>query len=478
MNGWELKKQQLDHLNEEYGDRFEAVKKVYPDFDANAQARLGVLLENINDAFDARFTNMLNEDAIISAPNVINGLKVQYFDIVTAVFPNLIAEQIFSVQPLQQKIGEIFFLRFTYGDTKGNVQKGDTIFGPNYIAGYENSNYTRSHITDEAGTATTAGSVYEETLAEYPICEGSVSVTIDGSVAYEDDGRGQMINLTTNKPAGNINYSTGAITLVGTFTTGKTVSFTYDNTFEKDPTTIPSIELVVDSTFVQARPRKLRGTYSFDAGYNLKQAQGIDIQDALLQAAAMTLKNETDGELIRTAYDQAGSTATWNDNYQGTQGISRKEYYEEFVEHIFQQCSRIRQLTKRVTGNFMVCGKTAGDILQFIGAPRFTGTGYTGEVGPYYAGMLDNRIKVYIDPFLGEDEYLIGYKGNNLIDAGLIYAPYLIFFATETVMLDDFLGRRGFSTSYGKKMINKNMYVKGTITHEQSYMRVETRDFT
>lgn len=461
---YEVSQAKRNQLFEEFGDRFDDVQKVFPEFDDNAKVRLGILLENIDDAFDKRFSNMLNEDAVMTAPNVINGIKTQYFDIVTAVFPNLIAEQIFSVQPLQQRVGEIFYLRYVYGDTKGNTRKGDTIFGANEIAGYENSNYTRDHIENEPAEATKAGNVYEATLTNYPVSQGSVTITV-GSAGYEDDGQGNIVNTATGKKTGNIDYATGSLTIYGTFAGSEDVTVTYDATFEGNPSTIPSIELVVDGVFVQARPRKLRGTYTLDAGYDLQQSQGIDIKDALLQAAAMTLKNETDGELIKTAYDQAGVKATWNSAYNASNpGISKKDYYELFIEHIFQQCSRIRQVTKRVTGNFIVCGKKAGDILQFIGAPRFIGVGVTGDVGPYYAGMLDNRIKVYIDPFLGENQYLIGYKGSTLIDAGLIYAPYLLFFATETVMLDDFLGRRGFSTSYAKKMLNKNMYVAGTIT--------------
>lgn len=464
MKKYEVSTAMKQHLFEEYNDRFEDINAVYPEFDDNAKVRLGILLENINDAFDSRFSGMLNEDAVMTAPHVVEGIKTQYMDIVTAVFPNLIAEQIFSVQPITQKIGEIFFLRYVYGTTKGSVTKGETIFGANEIAGYENSNYTREHIEDEAGAATTTGNTYEENLANYPVCPASVSIVVEEGATYEDDGKGNLIDTASNKKTGNIDYATGAITIYGTFSDSKGVTITYDSTFESNSSNIPSIELVVDSTFVQARPRKLRGTYTFDAGYDLKQSQGIDIKDALLQAAAMTLKNETDGELIRTAYDQAGKSCSWTNNYNAADpSISKKDYYELFIEHIFQQCSAIRQKTKRVTGNFIVCGKIAGDILTFIGAPRFVGSGVTGEVGPYYAGMLDNRIKVYIDPFLAEDEYLIGYKGNNLIDAGLIYAPYLLFFATETVMLDDFLGRRGFSTSYGKKMINRDMYIKGKI---------------
>lgn len=461
---WEVSEEKTQYLFEEYGERFDEVTEAYPDFDNNDKIRMGVLLENINDAFDKRFNNMLNEDATMSAPNVINGIKTQYFDIVEAVFPNLIADQIFTVQPIQQRVGEIFFQRFVYGNNKGSIKRGDTIFGANEIAGYENSFYTQDHIDGEAPEKPTAGNTYETSLQNYPVAMGSVNLTI-GDKVYEDDGQGNLVDSTTGKRAGSIDYGTGAITAYGKFTADQEVSVDYDATFEAKPDTIPSLELVVDSTFVQARPRKLRGTYTLDAGYDLKQSQGIDIRDALLQAAAMQLKNEVDGELIKTAYDQAGTKVTFTANYNvDNPYISKKDYYELFVEHIFQQCSRIRQITKRVTGNFIVCGKRAGDILQFIGAPRFIGVGTgVGEVGPYYAGMLDNRIKVYIDPFLGEMQYLIGYKGNNLIDAGLIYAPYLLFFATETVMLDDFLGRRGFSTSYAKKMINKNMYVAGTI---------------
>ena len=124
----------------------------------------------------------------------------------------------------------------------------------------------------------------------------------------------------------------------------------------------------------------------------------------------------------------------------------------------------IRQATKRVSGNWIVVGKMGGDILEFIGAPRFVHSGNRSAVGPHFAGTLDGKWKVFVNPFLGEKEFLIGYKGDTLVDAGMVYAPYLPFFATETVMMDDFVGRRGFASSYGKKMVNSNLYVKGQIT--------------
>ena len=112
----------------------------------------------------------------------------------------------------------------------------------------------------------------------------------------------------------------------------------------------------------------------------------------------------------------------------------------------------------------VVVSKKANDIIRFMGAPRFESAGNTTQAGPTFIGTLMGQWKVYYNPYLPEDAFLMGYKGQALVDAGLIYAPYIPFYSTETVTLDDFLGRKGFATSYGKKMVNSNMYVKGTIT--------------
>ena len=183
----------------------------------------------------------------------------------------------------------------------------------------------------------------------------------------------------------------------------------------------------------------------------------------------MTLKHEIDGDLLRDVYMQAGNTVTWNNGYNNANaGISKREYYEDFIDCLIKASSTIRQKTNRVEANWITVGKTEADILTFIGAPRFVSAGNTNAVGPHFAGTLDGKWKIYVEPFFGEDEFLLGYKGSTLLDAGLVYAPYLPFFATETVMLDDFVGRRGFASSYGKKMVNNNLYVKGLITHNQN----------
>lgn len=103
------------------------------------------------------------------------------------------------------------------------------------------------------------------------------------------------------------------------------------------------------------------------------------------------------------------------------------------------------------------------NVLESIGAPRFVAAGGSSPTGPHFAGTLDGRWRVYKNPYYGANEYLVGYKGDLFLDAGYVYAPYLPVFSTQLIMDETFLGRRGFATSNAKKMLNPNIYVKGSI---------------
>lgn len=457
-----LNEEYVEQIKSKYDARFNAVAKVFPNFSDEQAIKLGIMLENTEAAF--RKYERMNESTQVAS--IADGIKNQYFDIITATMPNIIAEDLFSVQPLRQKAGQIFFLDYVYGSNKGHIKKGDTIFGANYVAGYENSTYSSEYVENEVLTSTDGSATQFTGNFQYvPMLPGTISLTI-GNVTAEDDGSG---NIKGNGVTGTVDYYTGAYTLTfGSAPAEEDIYANYQFDMSYAPSTIPQIDLKIRDVIVQARPRKLRGLYSLDAGYDLQQAQGVDIRDSLLMAASSQLKHEIDGELIQTAYAQASASVTWNDNYNNaTAGISKLEYYLDFIDTLVKGASRIRQTTKRVGGNWIVVGKEAGDILEFIGAPRFVSSGQTTQVGPHFAGTLDNKYKIYIDPFLAENQFLIGYKGDTLLDAGLVYAPYLPFFATETVMLDDFLGRRGFASTYGKKMVNADYYVKGVITHQK-----------
>lgn len=452
-----LNEEYINRLHQKYDKTFETVAKFVPSFDDERATRLGILLENT----DERFNRAHSLFESTQQSNILEGIKHQYFDIISAVYPNLIAEDLFSVQPLRYKSGEVFYLNTIYGSSKGNVKKGDTIFSNQTIAGYDKAGYSSDHIDQEILVASGDGTTttFTGNLSYVPVEIGSVTITADAVIA-NDDGAG---NLTGTGVTGTIDYNTGAYSL--TYTTAPTgsVDATYDYNIEYAPVAVPEVDVEVKSYLIQARSRKLRGRYSLDAAYDLKQAQGIDLSDYLKTNSAQLLKHETDGTLINDAYMQAANKSTWTNNYSASSGISKQEYYQEFIEEIINCSGKIRQATKRVSANWLVVGNDGANILQFVGAPRFKAEGDRDAVGPHYAGTLDGSIKVYVNPLMAQGQYLVGYRGNNLLDAGLIYAPYLPFYCTDSVVLDDFLGRQGFSTSYGKKMVNSNLYVAGTI---------------
>lgn len=458
-----------EQLMSKWGDRVrdvEAVKRSQgKSFSDDQAARLCMLLESADAAYErgSRMRAMRNLDEATQTSNVASGIKLHTFDIITGVYPNLIAEDLVSIQPIQSKQAQIFFLKYVRGSKRGNLNAGGTLFGQFETAGYENRNYTAEDIEEEAHEDLGSGQTdLNFSLENTPVLPGSVTITVD-SETIKDDGQGRLKGASWND--GTIDYATGLVKIKRTSGASGdmsvVVSYSYDLSYA--PAGAPEINLEIKDSFITARPRKLRALYSMDAAYDIQMSQGIDIAESLLVASANELRHETDGDIIMDIWNKTQKTALFTDAYDAsTAGITRRDYAMMFIDTIHEACSSIYQDTKRVRGNWVVCGKKAQDLLNIVGAPRFIGSG-SNSAGPYYAGMLDNQIKVYFDPFMGENDFLVGYKGDSLIDAGYIYAPYLMFYSTDLVMLDDFVGRRGFATSYGKRMIETNLYRKGTI---------------
>lgn len=142
---------------------------------------------------------------------------------------------------------------------------------------------------------------------------------------------------------------------------------------------------------------------------------------------------EIDVEITNDLLNQAGLNTNWSLTPQNN--VAWQDWKETFVDSIVAGSNMIFQNTRRATGNFMIVGKKAADILMSLG-PRFVRSGIQNPQGPYLMGTLDGQWKVYYNPYYPVNKYLIGYKGNNLLEAGYVYAPYLPVFSTQLLMLD------------------------------------------
>lgn len=440
---------------ESWSKNINAVKSVDTSFTDEKAFKLAMLLENTKSAL-GHYERLYET----TQPMDIGPFKKHGFDLITAVMPSLIAEDIVSTQPLSQKVGQIFFLKYIFGSNKGTVKRGDTMFDAFQVSpGYSTSNYSSEYVDTEV-LGVSGKTTYEGNLDYTPLRPGTIKITA-GSVEAMDDGEGKIVGTGVT---GTIDYLSGAYALEFDSAADGDVEAEYYFDLETAPSTIPQVDVKIEEAIVTARPRKLRALYSFDAGYDLKMSQGVDIDEALLTATSHEIKNEIDGEIMLDLYRQAGLASTWNMTYEPSFGISQSQHRLAFIDEINSAANQIFQHTRRAVGNYIIVGKLAADIIESVGAPRYVPATTNNPVGPHFAGTLDGRIKVYKNPYYAEDEYLVGYKGETFLDAGYVYAPYLPIFSSQLIMLDDFIGRRGFATSYGKRMNNNKLYVKGKIT--------------
>lgn len=454
--------QRVKQLCETYDPYLQAVAVNKTNFSDEEAKKLAILLGNTEQAINKFYR--LDEATQVPATGV--EFKKHAMALISATFPNLIAEELVSVQPMTYKIGQIFFLKYLYGSNKGSIKAGQTAFD-RFGVPNRTQNYTSEFIDEEILAETGAGASSTPitgNLAYVPVRPGTVTITIGGGT-IKDNGEGELTG--TNVTAGTIDYNSGAYSITLSSAASDDVVASYDFNSEYSPAqTIPELNLEVAETTVKARPRKLKTLYSFDAGYDLQMTHGISIDDALAEAAVQSIKTEIDSEIINDLYNQAGLTSTWSKKYDpSTMNISKREHDLTFIDEIISAGNAMLTSTRRIKPTFMVVGKWGADVLQSIGAPRFVGSGAVNPNGVYFLGTLDGYLKVYHDPYFNDNQYLLGHKGNSLLDAGYAYCPYLPLMNTQLLMMEDFLGRKGYATSYGKKMVMPQSYIKGVITN-------------
>jgi len=418
----------------------------------------------------ATVANALNEtrnwlsrmDETTRATNA--GTFVDYgFKLVTAILPNLVADRIVSIQPLKMKSGEIFYMNFKYGQTKGKIASGATAIGANTGFQPGGFNFSTETIEEEAlGTGDAVTTSFSGNLTYYPVRAGTVSITT-GSVTATDNGSGTLSGSGIS--SGTINYSSGAWAVVFSSAPASSIAITatYDFDSEQTPSGIGQIDIDLSQTTVTARPYKLRALYTLDAAWDLQQAHGKDADAELVAALAAIIRAEIDEQIMKDLYVQAAAGTTQFDATVPT-GVSKQEHYDGFIHKINQSANQIYTSTRMVSGNFIIAGINAASIIEGMSKFESSGMNMNGSFsGPYVCGTLDNRFLVIKNPSYGANDYLVGHKGEGYLYAGYVWAPYRPLYTTQPVVLDDMIVRRGLYTSGGKKMVNSRMYAKGTV---------------
>jgi len=446
-----------------------------------------MLMEN-----ESQYLQQLNEET--RSLNVGSFTKF-IFPVLRRVFPNLIANEIVSVQPMTAPVGAVFFLDYIYGTTKGATTAGKVFpkdFDRDYSSEYVNAEpLATADGVNFGGGGAALNSVLswnpvrpKDTARGFQVVIREVNVTTGATVQEAvDNGDGTFtFSPTGGSIAGVINYSNGAVSSFKFQNIPANLNlikayYYYDGELN---TKVPQVQLDVKKQVVEATPRRLKALWSSEAAEDLRAFHGLDAETEMVSAVAQEIALEIDREIVTDLYT-AATTTTGTFDRVPPGGISEIDHLRAFITVISTVSNLIHKRTLRAPANFLVTSPeisalvtqltTHGDFrpLWASGDPLLNPMDLPrpltqhGQFGIYKTGTLMNKWTVYEDPFFASNKMLVGLKGSSFLDAGYAFAPYIPLQVTPTFLdPSDFSFRKGMRTRYARKLLRPEYY--GTIT--------------
>ena len=389
--------------------------------DHHKKAVTAAVLENQEVAL--REEGMLQEAAPSNnAANVSNWNPV-LIALVRRAMPNLMAYDICGVQPMTGPTGLIFAMKSQYNTTKaGAVLNG----------------------------AAKTEALFNEALVGYAgdsINTGNGSGGPSGLTDVSDtDGGGSIVDSgATYIPVIGDAYTTAEAEALG------------DGSGEA----FAEMGFTIEKATVTAKSRALKAEYTLELAQDLKAIHGLDAETELANILSTEILAEINREVIRTLNQQAKiGCRQANINTKGLFSLTNDadgrwsvEKFKGLIVQLEREANVIAKETRRGKGNFIICSSDVASILSASGmldySPAMATNLQVDDTGNTFAGTLNGRMRVYIDPYATADYVNVGYKGTNPYDAGLFYCPYVPLTMVRAVGENSFQPKIGFKTRYG-----------------------------
>jgi len=432
-----------EHLQEKWAPVLD-YEGMDPIKDSHRRAVTAVLLENQEQTLREE-REFLSEGPTVStntganagfsagASTPVAGFDPVLISLIRRAMPNLVAYDLAGVQPMSGPTGLIFAMRSRYTSQTGTealFDEADTAFSGQSA----NLNNSDGFTNGAVGMGTTAQSGSNPGLLNP---EGSQT-----SSTY-NVGQGMRTDNAEN---------------LGDGTEGHFNEMAF------------SIEKVT----VTAKSRALKAEYSLELAQDLKAIHGLNAEAELANILSTEILAEINREVIRTIYNVAESGAQANVANAGTfdldvdsNGRWSVEKFKGLIFQIERDANAIAQRTRRGKGNMILCSADVASALTMAGVLDYTPALNAGlnvdDAGNTFAGVLQGKYRVYIDPYsanvASSQYYVVGYKGASPYDAGLFYCPYVPLQMVRAVGQDTFQPKIGFKTRYG---IVANPFAEGT----------------
>ena len=376
-----------------------------------------------------------------TAAGPVAGFDPVLISLIRRSMPNLVAYDLAGVQPMNGPTGLIFAMR-----SRRDSQSGDETF------------------FDEVNTA------FSGQDAGNDITQGTYVSGSDGaSVGFGTTSPGAkhgtnpgLLNPSSDATQGDYAVGQGMSTADAEALGGASGDQFNEMAF--------SIEKVT----VTAKSRALKAEYSLELAQDLKAIHGLNAEAELANILSTEILAEINREVIRTIYKVAESGAAVNTATSGifdldvdSNGRWSVEKFKGLLFQIERDANRIAQRTRRGKGNMILCSADVASALTMAGVldytPALNANLNVDDTGNTFAGVLQGKYRVYIDPYSSNSQpnqyYVVGYKGTSPYDAGLFYCPYVPLQMVRAVGQDTFQPKIGFKTRYG---MVANPFAEGT----------------
>ena len=403
-------------LSETYEKKWQPVLE-HPDLpkieDTYKRAVTATILENQERA--AKEDNAFLSEA---APTNATGASIANWDpilisLVRRAMPNLIAYDIAGVQPMTGPTGLIFAMRSRYATQAGTealFDEADTDFSGRNAAGSSVDGYSS---TAHAGT--------------------NPSVLNDSSP--------------------------------GTYTAGTAMTTAAAEALgDASGNAFAEMAFSIEKSTVTAKSRALKAEYTMELAQDLKAIHGLDAETELANILSSEILAEINREVVRTIYINSEKGAGVNTTTAGifdldtdSNGRWSVERFKGLMFQVEREANVSAQRTRRGRGNIIICSSDVASALQMAGvldyAPALNNNLSVDDTGNTFAGVLNGKYKVYIDPYSANNAakqyFVVGYKGTSPYDAGIFYCPYVPLQMVRAVGQDTFQPKIGFKTRYG-----------------------------
>jgi len=359
----------------------------------------------------------------------------------------------------------------------------DVNFDSTYSASVVNGEIKRINVP----TASLTADVDLNGIRAFIISSGSV-VTATSNLQAFTNTNGTSVNFFVSASTAQIptltaftvayNKKTG-FSKIGDFEDAPTTGYSTPNAQSPTSIVIPEINVQMRSEAIAAKTRKLKAQWTPEFAQDLNAYHSIDAEAELTSMLSEYISLEIDLEILDMLIENAPTTEAWSARVgnainastgvvtSNTNGVfyTQMTWFQTLGIKLQKISNIIHQRTLRGGANFMMVSPAVSTILESI--PGFASDSDGAADTMKYAfgvqkiGQLNSRYKVYKNPYMTENLILMGFRGNQFLETGAVYAPYVPLIMTPLVYdPNTFTPRKGIMTRYAKKMIRPEFYGK------------------